>query len=114
MQRRACIASRMLSSSVVSPRQTVHGPAREPRVTAKTNPSPSISGTAHAFIYTCASQCAEGLHFSAFHSFFSADVRNTMPVKFGAQLYLSVLPRRETCVQKVPTNPQSYDTFMFF
>ena len=28
----------------------------------------SISGMAHAFTYTCASQCAEGLHFSAFHS----------------------------------------------
>ena len=49
MQRRACIASRMLSSSVVSPRQTLR---------PKTKPSPSISGTAHAFTYTCASQCA--------------------------------------------------------
>ena len=58
MQRRACIASRMLSSSVVSPRQTLR---KRPRVTAKTKPSPSIRGTAHAFTYTCASQCAEGL-----------------------------------------------------
>ena len=33
---------------------------------AKTKPSPSISGTAHAYTYACASQCAEGLHFSAF------------------------------------------------
>ena len=60
MQRRACIASRMLSSSVVSPRQTLRELARV------TKPSPSISGTAHAFTDTCASQCAEGLHFSAF------------------------------------------------
>ena len=36
MQRRACIASRMLSSNVVSPRQTLRELAR---VTAKTNPS---------------------------------------------------------------------------
>ena len=41
---------------------------KRPRVTAKTKPCPSISGTAHAFTYACASQCAEGLHFSAFHS----------------------------------------------
>ena len=61
MQRRACIASHMLSSSVVSPRQTLRELAP--------NPSPSISGTAHAFTYVCASQCAEGLHFSAFHSY---------------------------------------------
>ena len=54
MQRRACIASRMLSSSVVSPRQTLR---KRPRVTAKTKPSPSISGTAHALTYVCASQC---------------------------------------------------------
>ena len=80
MQRRACIASRMLSSSVVSPRQTLR------ELAPKTKPSPSISGTAHAFTYTCASQCAlftkpclsfacltamphhcaEGLHFSAY------------------------------------------------
>ena len=58
MQRRACIASRMVSSSVVSPRQTLRELAR---VTAKTKPSPSLSGTAHAFTYACASQCAEGL-----------------------------------------------------
>ena len=64
MERRACIASRMLSSSVVSPHQTLRELAR---VTAKTKPSPSISGTAHAFTYACTSQCAEGLHFSAFH-----------------------------------------------
>ena len=38
-----------------------------PRVTAKTKPSPSISGTVHVFTYARASQCAEGLHFSAFH-----------------------------------------------
>ena len=38
-------------------------------VTAKTKPIPSISGTAHAFIYACALQCAEGLHFSAFDYF---------------------------------------------
>ena len=67
MQRRACIASRMLSSSVVSPRQTLRKLAKRPRVTAKTKPSPSISDTTHAFTYACASQCAEGLHFSAFH-----------------------------------------------
>ena len=66
MQRRACIASRMLSSSVVSPCQTARA-GKRPRVTAKTKPSPSISGTAHAFTYACTSQCAEGLHFSAFH-----------------------------------------------
>ena len=34
---------------------------------ARTKPSPSISDTAHAFTHACASQCAEGLHFSAFH-----------------------------------------------
>ena len=66
MQRRACIASRMLSSSVVSPRQTARARKR-PRVRAKTKPSPSISVTAHAFAYACASQCVEGLHFNAFH-----------------------------------------------
>ena len=33
----------------------------------KTKPSPSISDTAHAFTDACASQCAKGLHFSAFH-----------------------------------------------
>ena len=43
--------------------------ARAGKRPAKTKPSPSISGTAHAFTYACASQCAEGLHFSAFHSF---------------------------------------------
>ena len=58
MQRRACIASRMLSSSVVIPRQTARA-GKRPRVTAKTKPSPSISGTAHAFTYACASQCAD-------------------------------------------------------
>ena len=57
MQRRACIASCILSSSVVSPRQTPRELARD---RAKTKPSPAISGT-------CTSQCAEGLHFSAFH-----------------------------------------------
>ena len=67
MQRRACIASCMLSSSVVSPRQTARS-GKRPRITAKTKPSPSISGTAHAFTFACTSQCAEGLHFSAFHS----------------------------------------------
>ena len=46
MQRRACIASRMLSSSVVSPCQTLLQLARDHEyVTAKTIPSPSISGT---------------------------------------------------------------------
>ena len=42
MQRRACIASRMLSSSVVSPRQTLRELARDH---AKTKPSPSINVT---------------------------------------------------------------------
>ena len=56
MQRRVCIASRMLSSSVVSRRQTLRG--KRPRVT-ELNP---ISGTAHAFTYAHASQCPEGLH----------------------------------------------------
>ena len=46
MQRRACIASRMLSSNVVSPRQTLRELTRD------------TSGTAHAFTYACASQCA--------------------------------------------------------
>ena len=41
-------------------------------MTDKTKPSPSISGTAHAFTYACASQCAEGLHFSAFHLFWNS------------------------------------------
>ena len=36
---------------------------KRPGVTAKTKPSPSIRGTAHAFTYACASQFAEGLHF---------------------------------------------------
>ena len=36
---------------------------KRPGVTAKTKPSPSICGTAHAFTYACASQFAEGLHF---------------------------------------------------
>ena len=53
MQRRACIASRMLSSSVG---QTLRELARN---RAKTKPSPSISGNAHAFTYACASQCAD-------------------------------------------------------
>ena len=50
MQRRACIASRMLSSSVVSPCRT----GKRPR--PKTKPSPSISDklTTHAFTYACA------------------------------------------------------------
>ena len=45
MQRRACIASRMLSSGVVSPRQTLRELAR---TTSNSKPSLSISGTAHA------------------------------------------------------------------
>ena len=57
MQRRACITSRMLSSSVDSPRQTLRELARDHEYD---KPSPSISGTAHAFTYACASQCAEG------------------------------------------------------
>ena len=79
MQRRACIASRMLSSGVVSPRQTLC----EWQETAKTKPSPSISGTAHAFSYTCASQCAEGLHFSAF----------SLGLSVCLLLYISLLER---------------------
>ena len=69
MQRMACMASRMLSSSVVSPYQAVSTARafKRPRVTAKTKPSQSISGTSHALAYACASQCAESLHFSAFH-----------------------------------------------
>ena len=51
---------------IVSPRQTARA-GKRPRVTAKTKPSPSISDTAHAFTHACSSQCAEGLHFSAFH-----------------------------------------------
>ena len=70
MQRRACIASRMLSSSVVSPRQTLHELARDHELQLKTKPSPSISGTVHAFTYArVTAQCAEGLHFSAFDYF---------------------------------------------
>ena len=45
MQRRACIASRMLS---VSPRQTLRELARDH---AKTKPSPSISGIYGACVY---------------------------------------------------------------
>ena len=44
---------RILSSSVVSPHLT------RPRVTAKTKPNPSISGTAYAFTDVCTQQCAD-------------------------------------------------------
>ena len=58
-QRRACIDSRMLSTTVASPCQTLRElPAGE---THTDNPAHQlISGMAHA-------QFAEGLHFSAFH-----------------------------------------------
>ena len=39
MQRRACIASRMLSSSVVSPRQTLRELARDHEYQLKLNPA---------------------------------------------------------------------------
>ena len=60
-QRKACSDSRMLSSSVASPCQTLRQLAYRPRVNAYSWPNPSISGTAHA-------QCAERLNFSAFES----------------------------------------------
>ena len=57
----ACIDSRMLSTCVASPCRTLRELlAWRPRVNAYSWPNPSISSTAHA-------QCAEGLHFSAFH-----------------------------------------------
>ena len=36
------------------------------RVFVRSSHKDTVSGTAHVFTYACASQCAEGLHFSAF------------------------------------------------
>ena len=52
----------------------------EPRVSAYTWPNPSISGTTHA-------QCAEGLHFSAFHY-----VKKDIPIDYTQQHRLVIVP----------------------
>ena len=59
-QPRACIDSRMLSTAVASPCQTLRELLRETTSKRIIRPSPSISGIA-------LTQFAEGLHFSAFH-----------------------------------------------
>ena len=58
-QRRACIDSRMLSTTVASPCQTLRELLAGDCGYAPARP---INGTAHA-------QFAEGLHFSAFHCY---------------------------------------------
>ena len=59
-QVRTCINSRMLSTSVASPCQTLRKLiAWKLPVNTYSLPNQSMSGTTHA-------QCAEGLHFSAF------------------------------------------------
>ena len=51
LQRMACIAPPMLSSSVASLCQTLHELARNHEYGSKTKPSPSISATANVFTY---------------------------------------------------------------